>query len=83
MTVGIPLLTIVQSTWKWSYSISSSAVADVAYDIFTSTTPTGNNVYEIMIWLANYNAGAISYNYDATGKPIPILSGLTIASKKW
>lgn len=35
---------------------SSSVVADVAYDMFTSSTSGGSNEYEIMVWLANYNS---------------------------
>jgi len=57
-------------------------VADVAYDLFTSATPGGPAAYEIMIWLANYNAGPISYHYGADGKPIPIAT-VTIASRTW
>ena len=28
----------------------------MAYDIFTSSTSGGKSEYEIMVWLANYNA---------------------------
>ncbi|KAF1782374.1 Concanavalin A-like lectin/glucanase domain [Phytophthora cactorum] len=42
-------------------------VADVSYDLFTSSTAGGSNEYEIMIWLAAYGgAGPIS----STGKAI-------------
>jgi xyloglucan-specific endo-beta-1,4-glucanase len=58
-------------------------VADVAYDLFTSATAGGSNAYEIMIWMANYNAGPISYTYDASGKPTPVASNLSIGGKTW
>ena len=45
-----------QSIWNWSYSYSGTIVANVAYDIFTSSSSGGTSEYEIMVWLANYNA---------------------------
>jgi len=60
------------STWTWSYS-SSSIVADVAWDFFSSSTSGGSHAYEIMIWLAAYGgAGPISSQYDSTGKPVAV-----------
>ena len=35
-----------------------------------------------MIWLANYNAGPISYTYGSDGKPIPIAT-VNVASRTW
>ncbi|CAO3671491.1 unnamed protein product [Umbelopsis vinacea] len=53
-------------TWDWTYT-GSSIVADVAFDLFTSSTSSGANEYEIMIWLAALGgAGPIS----STGSPI-------------
>ncbi|KAI9285266.1 endoglucanase A precursor [Umbelopsis sp. AD052] len=53
-------------TWKWSYT-GSNIVADVAFDMFTSSSATGSSQYEIMIWLAALGgAGPIS----STGSPI-------------
>jgi len=73
------------STWKWSQSSSSSdsIVADVAYDLFTSSTPTGNNEHEVMVWLANYNSQPISYKYNASGKAISIATQIKIANRTW
>ncbi|KAF1782379.1 Concanavalin A-like lectin/glucanase domain [Phytophthora cactorum] len=46
---------------KYSYSHSSGTfVADVSYDLFTSSTAGGSNEYEIMIWLAAYGGKAIA-----------------------
>lgn len=47
------------SKWTWSYE-GSDLVADVAYDVFTSATAGGAEAYEMMVWLANINAGPIS-----------------------
>ncbi|KAH8599780.1 glycoside hydrolase family 12 protein [Bisporella sp. PMI_857] len=64
------------STWKWSYT-GSSVIANVAYDLFTSSTTTGSPQYEIMIWLgAIGGAGPIS----STGSPI---ATITIAGTSW
>ncbi|KAE8978551.1 hypothetical protein PR001_g24811 [Phytophthora rubi] len=53
---------------KYSYSHSSGTfVADVPYDLFTSSIASGSNEYEIMIWLVAFGgAGPIS----STGKTI-------------
>jgi len=56
----------IPSIWNWSYT-GSSIVADVSYDLFTSSSATGANQYEIMIWLAALGgAGPIS----STGSPV-------------
>ncbi|KAI0646322.1 concanavalin A-like lectin/glucanase [Trametes meyenii] len=73
----------IPTTWKWSQSTSGSIVADVAYDLFTSNTASGSNVNEIMIWLANFNAGPISFQYGSDGKPVPVASNLNIAGHTW
>ncbi|RLN69550.1 hypothetical protein BBJ29_005893 [Phytophthora kernoviae] len=57
----------IPSKMKYSYSYSGTLIADVSYDLFTSSTAAGSNEYEIMIWLAAYGgAGPIS----STGKAI-------------
>jgi xyloglucan-specific endo-beta-1,4-glucanase len=54
------------SSWSWSYT-GTSLVADVAYDMFTSSTASGSNENEIMIWLAAIGgAGPISSKYGTT-----------------
>ena len=60
-------LTRKQSIWKWSYSYSGSIVADVAYDIFTSSSSSGKAEYEIMVWLANYNSVCALDNLYTSG----------------
>jgi len=72
----ISAISSIPSTWKWSYT-GSSIVADVSYDMFTSSTATGANEYEIMIWLAALGgAGPIS----STGSAV---ATVTINSVSW
>ncbi|KAJ5085970.1 hypothetical protein N7532_010741 [Penicillium argentinense] len=50
----------IKSAFKWSSS-TTDVVADVAYDMFLSSTADGDNEYEIMVWLAALGgAGPIS-----------------------
>ncbi|KAF1816583.1 xyloglucan-specific endo-beta-1,4-glucanase precursor [Eremomyces bilateralis CBS 781.70] len=64
----------IPSTWKWSYT-GSGMVANVAYDIFSSSTASGNPEYEIMIWVGSYGgAGPIS-----NGQP----KSVNIAGTAW
>jgi len=66
----------IPSTWNWSYS-GNGLVANVAYDLFTSSTASGFAQYEIMIWLgALGGAGPIS----ATGSPV---ARPTVAGRAW
>lgn len=58
-------------------------MADVAYDLFTSNTAGGSNVNEIMIWLANFNAGPISATYNSNGTPAPVASNIALAGHTW
>ncbi|KAF8201189.1 glycoside hydrolase family 12 protein [Mycena galopus ATCC 62051] len=72
----------IPTVWSWSQS-TTNVVADVAYDLFTSTTAGGSAVNEIMIWLANYNAGPISATYNSAGQPVPIVSNLSLGGHTW
>ncbi|KAF4768073.1 hypothetical protein N7455_000356 [Penicillium solitum] len=66
----------LKSAWTWSYS-NTNIVADVAYDLFLSSTPTGSEEYEIMVWLAALGgAGPIS----STGKTI---ATVTLNGVEW
>ncbi|KAG7440469.1 concanavalin A-like lectin/glucanase [Guyanagaster necrorhizus] len=73
----------LNSSWIWSQTISGTIIANVAYDLFTSSSAGGSNEYEIMIWLDNINAKPISYNYDVSGAAIAIVKDLFIAGYKW
>ncbi|KAJ7033652.1 glycoside hydrolase family 12 protein [Mycena alexandri] len=72
----------IPTTWTWSQS-TSSVVADVAYDLFTSNTAGGSAVNEIMIWLANFNAGPISATFNSAGQPVPVVSNLSLNGHTW
>lgn len=58
-------------------------VGDVAYDAFTSSSASGDNEYEIMIWLAAIGgAGPISSGYNSDGSAT-IVATATIAGHKF
>ncbi|CZT22308.1 related to Probable xyloglucan-specific endo-beta-1,4-glucanase A [Ramularia collo-cygni] len=62
----------IESSWAWKYG-GADVVANVAYDLFTSSTAAGEEEFEIMIWLAAIGgAGPISSAYGADGKPTAI-----------
>ncbi|KAM9882399.1 xyloglucan-specific endo-beta-1,4-glucanase A 2 [Verticillium dahliae] len=66
----------IPSKWQWSYT-GTGVVANVAYDLFTSSDCSAKPEYEVMIWLAALGgAGPIS----ATGKPI---ATVTISGVSW
>ncbi|KAH8106651.1 concanavalin A-like lectin/glucanase domain-containing protein [Phellopilus nigrolimitatus] len=71
----------LSTTWEWSYDLSSDAVADVGYNPFTSTSPTGENMNEIMVWLANINAVPISATFGVDGQPVPVVSNISLAGQ--
>ncbi|KAF8186988.1 concanavalin A-like lectin/glucanase [Mycena galopus ATCC 62051] len=76
-------ISTMPSTWTWSYS-TSSVVADVAYDLFTSNSAGGAAVNEIMIWLAAFGgAGPISAEFNSAGQAVPIESNLSLAGHTW
>ncbi|KAL5346873.1 hypothetical protein ACLOAV_008016 [Pseudogymnoascus australis] len=71
----------IPSKWTWAYTAGTGVVANVAYDIFSSTTAGGNSDgssdYEIMIWLAAIGgAGPISSTSSA-------IASVTVAGHEW
>ncbi|KAG2838309.1 hypothetical protein PC129_g5072 [Phytophthora cactorum] len=75
----VPLTEVksIPSTMSYKVKYSGKVVADVAYDLFTSSTAKGEKEFEIMIWLAAIGgAGPIS----STGKAIDTT---TIAGTEW
>ncbi|RLN90906.1 hypothetical protein BBJ28_00000323 [Nothophytophthora sp. Chile5] len=51
----------IPSTMEYTYTYDDTLIADVAYDLFTSSTADGDNEFEVMIWLAALGgAGPIS-----------------------
>lgn len=56
----ISSISAIPSTWSWTYT-GDGMITDVAYDLFTSSTPGGSEEFEIMIWLGRFGgAGPIS-----------------------
>ncbi|KAL0958810.1 hypothetical protein HGRIS_014129 [Hohenbuehelia grisea] len=83
LDVQLGSISSIPAMWTWSQEASGSIVADIAYDLFTSDTIGGANVNEIMVWLANYNAGPISAVYNADGTPQPVASNVALAGHTW
>ncbi|KAK0235178.1 glycoside hydrolase family 12 protein [Armillaria nabsnona] len=83
LNVKLSAINSIKSSWAWSQTTSGTVTANVAYDLFTSSSAGGKNEYEIMIWLDNINAKPISYHYDATGAATAIVKSLSIAGYKW
>ncbi|KAI2642324.1 family 12 glycosyl hydrolase [Xylaria nigripes] len=72
----ISAISSIHTSWEYSYT-GDDMVANVAYDIFTSSTAAGFTEYEIMIWLAALGgAGPIS----SAGRPI---ANTDIAGTNW
>ncbi|KAI1751161.1 family 12 glycosyl hydrolase [Xylaria castorea] len=71
----ISAISTMPTTWKYSYT-GSNMVANVAYDLFTSSTASGTSEYEVMVWLAALGgAGPIS----SSGSPVatPSIAGVS------
>lgn len=83
LNVKLSAINSIKSAWTWTQTTGGTVVADIAYDLFTSSTSGGSNEYEIMIWLDNINAGPISYTYGSDGSATPIVSSVTIAGYTW
>ncbi|KAJ7485250.1 hypothetical protein FB451DRAFT_1168553 [Mycena latifolia] len=49
----------------------------------SQSTAPGSAVNEIMVWLANFNAGPISAQFNSAGQPVPIVSNLSLAGHTW
>jgi xyloglucan-specific endo-beta-1,4-glucanase len=72
------------STWKWSQSPTTGIVANVAYDMFTSSSPYGPKMDEIMVWLGDFNSpGPLSEKYTKTGQPYVIAADVEIEGHTW
>ncbi|GMF51976.1 unnamed protein product [Phytophthora fragariaefolia] len=59
--VQLSAVSSIPTTMEYSLEYSGTIVADVSYDMFTASTSSGSNEFEIMIWLAALGgAGPIS-----------------------
>ncbi|KIK57432.1 glycoside hydrolase family 12 protein [Collybiopsis luxurians FD-317 M1] len=76
-------ISTIPTVWDWQQSTTGTIVADVAYDMFTANSPGGTATTEIMVWLANINAGPISSSFNAAGQPNPVASGISLAGHTW
>lgn len=56
----------IPTTWSYTYT-GSNLIADVSYDMFTTSSSGGSNEFEIMVWLDTLGgAGPIS----SSGSPV-------------
>ncbi|KAL8627062.1 hypothetical protein Q9189_007230 [Teloschistes chrysophthalmus] len=69
--------TSIPTSWSWSYT-GTSLRANVAYDTFLSTSPTGSQTHEIMIWLGVFgDIYPLSDNgYPPTPVATPTIGGI-------
>ncbi|KAL3666031.1 hypothetical protein V7S43_008824 [Phytophthora oleae] len=75
--VELSSVSSIPTMMEYSLDYSGTIVADVSYDLFTSSTSDGDNEFEIMIWLAAIGgAGPIS----STGSAV---ATTTIADIEW
>ncbi|KAM6530719.1 hypothetical protein FSOLCH5_000218 [Fusarium solani] len=66
----------IPSAWDWTYT-GNGIIANVAYDLFTSSTESGDAEYEFMIWLSALGgAGPISND----GSPVATVE---LAGTSW
>ncbi|KAH8806799.1 glycoside hydrolase family 12 protein [Flagelloscypha sp. PMI_526] len=79
----VSAISSIPVTWNWSQTSVGTIIANVAFDLFTSSSSGGSAAYEIMIWLANYNAGPISYTYGSDGTPTAVASNISLGGKTW
>jgi xyloglucan-specific endo-beta-1,4-glucanase len=76
-------ISTIPTTWNWEQTTTGTVVADIAYDMFTADSAGGTAINEIMIWLANFNAGPISAEFDAEGQAVPIASDISLSGQTW
>lgn len=79
----ISSISSVESKWSWTNK-GSNVVADVAYDLFTSSSAGGDSEFEIMIWLAALGGAApISSKYVSTTYSIDVSQILISTGRRW
>ncbi|OCB85174.1 hypothetical protein A7U60_g7800 [Sanghuangporus baumii] len=64
-------------------ALSGRGLRRRGYDLFTSTSPDGDNINEIMVWLANINAGPISDVFNAQRKAVPAVTNIGLEGDSW
>lgn len=72
------------SHFHWGYNNTEGISADVAYDLFTSSSPNGSEEFELMIWLGRWGqAKPISYSYNASGAAVPVATDVKVGKHSW
>ncbi|KAL5526262.1 hypothetical protein ACEPAF_7985 [Sanghuangporus sanghuang] len=76
-------ITNLPATFEWTYDIDNSSIANVAYELITSTSVDGEDINEILIWLASFNAQPISSTVDEQGNPEPVTRNINAHGSTW
>jgi len=78
--IGAKLSTLTSVSSSFNVTVPTSGASFVsAYDIWA-----GNYAYEIMLWM-NYQGAVkpISYNWDASGNPVPVNTNVSVGGHTW
>ncbi|KAL5525470.1 hypothetical protein ACEPAG_6806 [Sanghuangporus baumii] len=76
-------ITNLPTLFEWTYDIDISSIANVAYELITSTSVDGDDINEILIWLAAFNAQPISSTVDEQGNPEPVTRNINAHGSTW
>ncbi|ETI37090.1 hypothetical protein F441_16730 [Phytophthora nicotianae CJ01A1] len=63
----VSAITSMPTTMKYEYTYDGNIIANVAYDLFTSSSESGEIEYELMVWLAALGG---AWPLTDSGKPI-------------
>lgn len=79
--VGRKISALKSASSSFNVSVPTSGASfSSAYDIWAGN----NNAYEIMLWMNKYGAvKPISYNWDASGNPVPVFSNVAVGGHTW
>ncbi|WP_312369441.1 glycoside hydrolase family 12 protein [Lachnoclostridium sp.] len=78
-SIGKTLSSIKTLQSSFNVTRPSSGAYVSAYDIWTN-----GYSYEIMLWMNSYGSVApISYKWDASGKPVPVYTNLSLGGHTW
>ncbi len=78
-TLSINVSQLATATSSFNVTRPSSGSYITAYDIWYN-----NFAYEVMLWMNRTGAvNPISYNWDANGNPIPVVTNLNVGGHTW
>ncbi|KAG7382430.1 hypothetical protein PHYPSEUDO_004861 [Phytophthora pseudosyringae] len=63
----VSAITSIPTTMKYEYTYDGKIIANVAYDLFTGSSASGEIEYELMVWLAALGG---AWPLTTSGKPI-------------